>query len=104
MGDIIRVEDGDFLPCDVVLLSSSAANGKANIMTANLDGETNLKVHSAPQLTRARRDPESLWRLRGVVECQNPNADLTRFVGRIRVLQEREEEEEEEEDGGRIEM
>ncbi len=41
---MIRVRDGDYFPCDVVLLSSSAPNGKANIMTASLDGETNLKA------------------------------------------------------------
>ncbi len=91
VGDIIRVDDGDFLPCDVVLLSSSAPNGKANLLTANLDGETNLKVHSAPALTRGCQTQEALSRLRGVVECENPNADLTRFVGRAKVFRSRDE-------------
>ncbi len=42
-------------------------------------------MHGAPSLTRSCASAASLSALRGVVECQNPNADLTRFVGRIRV-------------------
>lgn len=34
------------IPCDLVVLSSSDKDGDCNIMTANLDGETNLKVGS----------------------------------------------------------
>ena len=49
VGDVICVEDGDEFPCDMLILSSSNPNGKVTIMTANLDGETNLKTHSAPQ-------------------------------------------------------
>ena len=44
VGDILCVEDDDELPCDLLLLSTSSANGKASVLTANLDGETNLKV------------------------------------------------------------
>ncbi len=55
-------------------------------MTANLDGETNLKVHSAPQLTRHLQEPVELAELMAVVECENPNANLTRFIGRLKVF------------------
>ena len=44
VGDVLCVEDDDELPCDLLLLSTSSANGKASVLTANLDGETNLKV------------------------------------------------------------
>ena len=43
VGDILCVEDGDEFPCDMVLLATSNKNGRASVMTANLDGETNLK-------------------------------------------------------------
>ena len=44
VGDVIRLECEDEFPCDMVLLSSSDEEGSCYITTANLDGETNLKV------------------------------------------------------------
>ena len=56
-------------------------------MTANLDGETNLKTHVAPAATRQYQTPEHLASdLNAVIECENPNADLGRFIGRIKLL------------------
>ena len=44
MGDIIRVQANEEFPCDMVMLSSNDPEGKCYVTTANLDGETNLKV------------------------------------------------------------
>lgn len=44
VGDIIRLEDNDQVPVDVLLLASSDDYLRCLINTANLDGETNLKV------------------------------------------------------------
>ena len=46
VGNIVRVDNNTELPCDLVLLSSPHDEGQAYIMTANLDGETNLKVQT----------------------------------------------------------
>ena len=54
VGNLVRIEDGDSFPCDLVLLSSSHPTGKANIMTANLDGETNLKVGTVKHRQKRR--------------------------------------------------
>lgn len=43
VGDIILVEDKDFLPTDVLILSTSELKGLCYIETLSLDGETNLK-------------------------------------------------------------
>ena len=67
VGDILLVEDRDEFPCDILLLSSSNPNGKVTIMTANLDGETNLKTHSASDLTRQCTQPHLLNELQAQV-------------------------------------
>ena len=38
VGDVIRLESDDFIPADVVLLSSSEPEGFCYIETSNLDG------------------------------------------------------------------
>ena len=84
MGDIVRVDNHDQFPCDLVLLATSNTNGKCFVMTANLDGETNLKPLFASKETRDCDSPELLANLHAQVECQNPNSDLTSFKGRIK--------------------
>ena len=86
MGDIICVEDGDEFPCDMVLLATSNKNGRASVMTANLDGETNLKHRFAPALTRQLRS-QNINDLVATIECQNPDPDLTTFVGNLKKIE-----------------
>ncbi|KAK5990164.1 Phospholipid-transporting ATPase DRS2 [Cladobotryum mycophilum] len=47
VGDVIRVESEEPFPADLVLLASSEPEGLCYIETANLDGETNLKIKQA---------------------------------------------------------
>ena len=72
VGDILCVEDGDEFPSDILLLSSSNPTGKVTIMTANLDGETNLKTHSATNLTRNLIQPQLLNNLNAQVSLLKP--------------------------------
>lgn len=44
VGDIVRIERDQDVPCDMVILHCSELSGKCYVTTSNLDGETNLKT------------------------------------------------------------
>ncbi|KAG7239951.1 hypothetical protein INR49_028146 [Caranx melampygus] len=91
VGDIVRVAKDETFPADLVLLSSDRADGTCHITTASLDGETNLKTHFSVAETSVCQSVSQLEALQAVVECQQPEADLYRYVGRITVTQHGEE-------------
>ena len=40
----MKVHNNEEIPCDMVCISSVREDGDCHVTTANLDGETNLKV------------------------------------------------------------
>uniref|UniRef100_A0AAX7UUN4 Phospholipid-transporting ATPase n=1 Tax=Astatotilapia calliptera TaxID=8154 RepID=A0AAX7UUN4_ASTCA len=85
VGEVIRAANGDHLPADLVILSSSEPQGMCYIETSNLDGETNLKIRQGLQVTADIKEIDSLMRLSGRMECESPNRHLYEFVGNIRL-------------------
>ncbi|XP_071387874.1 phospholipid-transporting ATPase IA isoform X1 [Centroberyx affinis] len=85
VGEVVRAANGDHLPADLVILSSSEPQGMCYIETSNLDGETNLKIRQGLQITAENKDIDSLMRLSGRMECESPNRHLYEFVGNIRL-------------------
>eukprot|EP00116_Pleurobrachia_bachei_P002243 sb/3462505/ len=47
VGDLVKLKNNDAVPADMLLISTSAPNGLGFIETAELDGETNLKVRQS---------------------------------------------------------
>ncbi|KAK4371889.1 hypothetical protein RND71_007273 [Anisodus tanguticus] len=82
-GDIVRVKQDDFFPADVIFLASTNPDGVCYIETANLDGETNLKIRKALEKTWDYVSPEKVSAFRGEVQCEQPNNSLYTFTGNL---------------------
>ncbi|XP_020820884.1 phospholipid-transporting ATPase IH isoform X1 [Phascolarctos cinereus] len=89
VGDIVMVNDGETFPCDLIFLSSSREDGTCYVTTASLDGESSHKTYYAVQDTKGFQTEEDIDSLHATVECEQPQPDLYKFVGRIHVYQER---------------
>ncbi|KAM9966517.1 hypothetical protein ACTFIR_006735 [Dictyostelium discoideum] len=83
VGDIIRIQNGQQIPADLVLISTSHDEGLCYVETSNLDGETNLKVRKALGDTNKLSNAEDISLLRGSIVYETPNERLYRFNGRI---------------------
>ncbi|KAI8081524.1 uncharacterized protein BX664DRAFT_268350 [Halteromyces radiatus] len=83
VGDICRVESGDFFPADLILISSSEPEGLCYIETSNLDGEVNLKIKQALPETAKFISPKSLLEFSGVIQSEHPNNRLYNYDGTL---------------------
>uniref|UniRef100_A0A665VHD5 Phospholipid-transporting ATPase n=1 Tax=Echeneis naucrates TaxID=173247 RepID=A0A665VHD5_ECHNA len=83
VGDIIKLENNQFVAADLLLLSSSEPHGLCYIETAELDGETNMKVRQSISVTAELGDPNNLASFNGEVVCEPPNNKLDRFCGTL---------------------
>ncbi|KAF7691668.1 phospholipid-transporting ATPase IB isoform X2 [Silurus meridionalis] len=85
VGDIVKVTNGQHLPADMVLVSSSEPQAMCYTETSNLDGETNLKIRQGLSLTASVQTVEELIGLSGRLECEGPNRHLYDFTGTLRL-------------------
>uniref|UniRef100_A0A673JXN7 Phospholipid-transporting ATPase n=1 Tax=Sinocyclocheilus rhinocerous TaxID=307959 RepID=A0A673JXN7_9TELE len=82
VGDVVRLKKNDFIPADILLLSSSNPNSLCYVETAELDGETNLKFKMGLKVTDERLQEENqLARFNALIMCEEPNNRLDKFVG-----------------------
>uniref|UniRef100_A0A4W3HID0 Phospholipid-transporting ATPase n=1 Tax=Callorhinchus milii TaxID=7868 RepID=A0A4W3HID0_CALMI len=85
------LEDGKYvcaidfsLDADLLLLSSSEPNSLCYVETAELDGETNLKFKMSLEVTdQLMKDEKGLKSFDGMIECEEPNNRLDKFVGTL---------------------
>ncbi|XP_074851996.1 phospholipid-transporting ATPase ID-like isoform X2 [Carettochelys insculpta] len=86
VGDIIKLENNNFVTADLLLLSSSEPHSLTYIETAELDGETNLKVKQALTVTAELGDNlQKLTDFCGEVKCEAPNNKLDKFTGTLTI-------------------
>nr|CAB3484223.1 unnamed protein product [Digitaria exilis] len=85
VGDIVWLHENDEIPCDLVLIGTSDPQGICYIETSALDGETDLKPRIVPPIS-ANMSVEQLEKVKGIVECPNPDNDIRRFDANMRLF------------------
>ncbi|XP_045139746.1 phospholipid-transporting ATPase IH [Echinops telfairi] len=85
VGDIVMVKENETFPCDLIFLSSNRGDGTCHVTTASLDGESSHKTHYAVQDTKGFHTEGDIDGLHATIECEQPQPDLYKFVGRINV-------------------
>ncbi|KAJ6846578.1 phospholipid-transporting ATPase 3 isoform X2 [Iris pallida] len=83
VGDLVRIKQDCFFPADLLFLASSNPDGVCYIETANLDGETNLKIRKALERTWDYLLPEKAAEFKGEIQCEQPNNSLYTFTGNL---------------------
>ncbi|KAH7536827.1 hypothetical protein FEM48_Zijuj03G0027700 [Ziziphus jujuba var. spinosa] len=77
VGEIIKIQASETIPCDIVLLSTSDPTGVAYVQTINLDGESNLKTRYAKQETLSMVPEKD--KIGGLIRCEKPNRNIYGF-------------------------
>lgn len=84
VGDVIRMENDQFVAADVLLLTTSEPNGLCYIETAELDGETNLKCRQClVETAEMGQDDGLIGAFNGEIVCETPNNLLNKFEGTL---------------------
>jgi phospholipid-transporting ATPase len=99
VGDVLIIKEDEPLPADLLPLYCSGEGGNCYVSTANLDGETNLKLKTAPSATQAKfaeseikagkKDVEKLLpvvhKLSGTVVAEEPSGNIHDFKGSLTI-------------------
>ncbi|KAJ0593727.1 putative P-type phospholipid transporter [Helianthus annuus] len=85
VGNLVWLRENDEVPCDLVLLGTSEPQGVCYVETSALDGETDLKTRSIPPACMGI-DADLLHKIKGVIECPNPDKDIRRFDANLRLF------------------
>ena len=92
VGDLVKVDNNKDIPADLVLLYSTEENSSAFIETANIDGETNLKIRNAAN-TGSGNIPgfDNIMSFANIdtaseITYEIPNANIHTFTGTLQML------------------
>lgn len=70
VGDLVEVMQDEQLPADIVIVSSALPSGMCYVETANLDGETNLKIHQSLKEIDSVANESNIHTLAGRIVCE----------------------------------
>lgn len=81
VGDFIRIQDDEVFPADLMLLQSGLDEGACcYVETANLDGETNLKIKIVPEAFKGKfQTMQQLGEASFELTCDAPNGSLEKW-------------------------
>ncbi|XP_032809728.2 phospholipid-transporting ATPase IC-like isoform X1 [Petromyzon marinus] len=82
VGDLLRLKKNDFVPADMLLLSTTEPNSLCYLETAELDGESNLKFKQALTVTHNNlTDEKQLAEFDAIIMSEAPNNRLDKYLG-----------------------
>lgn len=84
VGEILKIVDEEFIPCDIMLIKAVDAKGVCFVETKNLDGETNLKIKNVQKDINehfSERSEQDIAKIDGKVLCERPNNAIYKFEG-----------------------
>ena len=90
IGDIILVNENQFLPADIVILDSNYEDGLCYVETATLDGEKTLKpkfphIETINMLKENENDYKKIINIEGECISDLPCPDLYKFNGYVKL-------------------
>lgn len=84
VGDILKIDNDEWIPADIVLIAVDNAGPEAFVETMALDGETNLKLKSPhPEVSKLATKAANLKNLASLFTIEDPNNDLYNFKGQF---------------------
>ena len=81
VGDFVRLFNGDPVPADMVVLSTSDPDGACYVETKELDGETNLKVRHALRCGRKMKRARDCEKVEFKLRSEAPDPNLYTYNG-----------------------
>lgn len=87
VGDFVLLKQDEWVPADILLLTTDGENSECYVETMALDGETNLKSKQPhTDLHKLTSSISGLANINAQVTVEDPNVDLYNFEGNLELL------------------
>lgn len=83
VGDLVKVNQNQRVPADIVLLRTEDKTGEAFVRTDQLDGETDWKLKLAMSVTQNMSDDEILQKGSITLTAEPPTKEIQRMSGTL---------------------